>query len=385
MSQITDQIIQINVSQSLAGVGNANLGIPMFFALKSELTSGKTWADKQILTLASLNEVAEYFAPTTQTYLMASRWFAGHNGQTVPSLFYLRPDSLDPIEAFNDALNQEFFYHTFFDKSVFADHTSVLGLADAADAANCFLWIGSTEVANYDTQSETSILHKLFSKGNRHVMLSPRLTSTITTDPSQIYACFGAAALISRVDYTGLKTAITLDFKSIPGVIGENLTQSQIRALKQKRGSMFIYNKVAQNIDPSVSYYMYSMSGNSETIADVIDIDNFVWGLKINSYNLLRGSKKISLDTNGLARVINEGAIPICQQYINNGVFGPGMLFSEREGENVLTDGYYIQTVPEDALKLTSAQKIDREMYPLSISVLLARSAHVIRYNITIA
>ena len=261
MADIIEDIVKINVTVQSQGLGNVNFGIPCFFVLKSELKDGAVFADNTMINIAKLDDVATYFEATTESYRMAARWFAA-NG--VAGFMYLRADATDPVADGNNAKEQNFFYHAFFTKDTFADHDKALLLADWADASMAYLWVGVDEATSYDNQVETSLLAKLYAKGNRHVSVAPRLATTIATDGSQIYAINGAAALFSRVNYQGLKTAITAEHKSVTGAIGEVLTNTQYKALRERKAFMFTRIEVADQVDQSVCINSWSMSSSGE-------------------------------------------------------------------------------------------------------------------------
>ena len=381
MSEIIDDIVKINVTTGLAGVGNVNFAIPCFFGLKSELTTSSSISDDGIINVGKLTDVAEHFASTTETYRMAARWFAAGGGA---GILYLRTNGENPVTTITKARDKQFFYHTFFTKDVFSDHTAVLALCDWCDANTAYLWLGTVEVEVYAQDNETNILHKLLAKGSRRVSIAPRLADTVTTDATQIYAINGEAALFSRVNYNGLRTAITGEFKSPTGVIGEDLSRTQIEAVRAKKGHLFIFNKVGNNIDPCVSINTYSMSAKNEFADDVINVDAMTSAIQVASYNLFRREGKVPMTPSGEALHLAE-CDAVLRQYYNNGVLGAGLILNPITNERELCEfGYKIYTKPEDILTISSAQKLKREMASINLRANLARAGHSIVYDITI-
>ena len=381
MADIIEDIVKINVTTQAQGLGSVNFGIPCFFVLPTDLNDGIAFEAGTMRVASTIRDVAELFRTDSHSYLMASRWFAAAG---VGGFMYMREDTTDPVADATDARSQNFFYHTFFTSEAFADHEKALALADWADANTAYMWIGMSEADAYDSENETNLLAKLFAKGNRHVSVAPRLASTLQTDPSQIYAIYGEAALFSRVNYQGIKTAITAEHKSIAGVIGENLNNTQYKAVKQKKGTMFTRIEVGDQVDSSVSINTWSMSSAGEFADDVINTDALASAFQIAAYNLFRRVKKVELTPSGQALQIAE-AEKICRQFYTNGVLGAGYILNPLTQEREFCEyGYKIYTQPEDILDISSALKAKREMVPINLRVNFSRAGHSITYDITI-
>ncbi|AUR82864.1 hypothetical protein NVP1029O_31 [Vibrio phage 1.029.O._10N.261.55.A7] len=377
-----NKIVQVNEFIQAGGLGFVNFGKTTVFALSAELTGAVSWPLKTFKTFKETSEVAAYFAETTETYKLASRWFSNKGGEL---FMYLRDESNDSaVTSANDARGKKWFYNNLWTKDVTTVEADVIALADWSDANKSFFWMASDDPNVADENQTTDIASIIINKGNRHVAIGYRQAETITTDSSQIYFMAGLAAEFAKVNYSGLQTAITGEFKSIIGAFAEDLSPSEITGLEKKKVVMYTITEEGDQVDRGVTLNSWSMSSYGEFIDDVINVDAMSSGLRVTCYNVFRKNKKVQLTPRGQAQQIGA-ADALFKQYFDNGVLGAGLIENPITGEMEYAEfGYIIYTKPEDILKLNDADKRQRKMYPINARVNLSRAGHSLVIDMTV-
>lgn len=382
MAYPVSKIVKINTFIEAGGLGFVDFGISCGMALSAELIGGKTWPVKTFKTMSGTTDLSEYFAETTETYRMLTRWWAAGGGDV---LVYLRDESNDSvINSANDAYDKKWFFHHMWTKDAFTVESDALALGDWGDANGVYEWLATDDPKAADTSDTTSIAYKLLQKGNRFVSVGYRDATSMTTDASQIYCMNGLAALFSKVNYSGLRTAITGDFKSVNGVIGEDLTTTVYNGLEERKLTFFTQIVEGNQVDNSVSRNSWSMSSNGEFADDVINVAALESYLRVGLYNVFRKNKAVQLTQKGQQLQLTE-ASNIAKGFYDNGVLGSGMIPHPETGELEYCEyGYKIYTKAEDILKLADADKRKRKMYPINMRVNLARAGHSIVVDLTV-
>ncbi|AUR84337.1 hypothetical protein NVP1054O_33 [Vibrio phage 1.054.O._10N.261.52.A1] len=362
-----NKIVQVNEFFVPGGLGFVNFGIAMEFGLSAELTGGTQWPVNTYKSFFSLNDVGQYYSETTETYKLASRWFANKGKEL---FIFLRDEGNDsPVTSATKARGLKWFYHQLWTKDVTDVEADAILLADWGDSNGSYLWLASDSPDVGDPNKTDDIASVLLSKGNRRIAIGYRQAGTIATDSSQIYFMAALAAETSKVNYSGLQTAIDTDFKSLIGVIAEDLSPSEITALEAKKVTMYTITEEGNQRDVGVVLNSWSMSPYNETPADVIDADAMSSGLRVTSYNVFRRNKKTQMTPRGQAQCIGAADL-LLKSYFDNGVLGAGMIENPITGEMEYAEfGYFIYTKPEDILKQNPADRKDREMYPLNARV----------------
>lgn len=377
-----NKIVQVNEFIQAGGLGFVNFGKTCVFALSAELTGGTNWPLKTFKTFKNTTEVNAYFAETTETYKLANRWFANKGGEL---FMYLRDESNDSVvTSANDARGKKWFFNNLWTKDVTSVEADVIALADWSDSNKSFFWMASDDPKVSNENDATDIASKILAKGNRHVAIGYRQASTIATDSSQIYFMAGLAAEFAKVNYSGLQTAITGEFKSIIGAYAEDLSPSEITGLEKKKVVMYTITEEGDQVDTGVTLNTWTMSSYGEFIDDVINVDAMSSGLRVVCYNTFRKNKKVQLTPRGQAQQIGA-ADALFKQYFDNGVLGAGLIENPVTGEMEYAEfGYIIYTQPEDILKLNDADKRKRKMYPINARVNLARAGHSLVIDMTV-
>ena len=175
--------------------------------------------------------------------------------------------------------------------------------------------------------------------GSRLKALGYRRTPWVYSSANKYAICsfFGRAF---TVNFSGNRTTITLMFKQMPGVVYENLTESQAQALEAKNGNVYVYydndTAIIQNgVMPSGAYF-----------DEVHGVDWLADAIQVALYNLLYQSKTKVPQTNEGVGLLTAAASRVLDQAVANGLVAPGIWnadgFGQLEQGDRLDSGYYI-------------------------------------------
>lgn len=176
------------------------------------------------------------------------------------------------------------------------------------------------------------------------------------------------------VNFSANRSTITLMYKQEPGIVAENLTETQAQTLKDKRCNVFVQY---QNDTAIVQYGV--MSGQAY-FDEMHGLDWFSDALQTAEYNLLYQSKtKIPQTDAGQNQLVNVAA-GVCQEAINNGLIAPGPWNADGFGQlsrgDFLEEGFYIYTQPMAAQDQSIREQ--RIAPPIQIALKLAGAIHEI-------
>lgn len=192
-----------------------------------------------------------------------------------------------------------------------------------------------------------------------------------SANPYAVCSLFGRAF---SVNFSANRSTITLMYKQEPGIVAENLTETQAQTLKAKRCNVFVQY---QNDTAIVQYGV--MSGQAY-FDEMHGLDWFSDALQTAEYNLLYQSKtKIPQTDAGQNQLVNVAA-GVCQEAINNGLIAPGQWNADGFGQlsrgDFLEEGFYIYTQPMAAQDQSIREQ--RIAPPIQIALKLAGAIHEI-------
>lgn len=227
------------------------------------------------------------------------------------------------------------------------------------------------------------------------------LSSTVTNDlPSQLVALKyrrvlwqysnsstgnknAVVSLLARattIDFSAQNSTITLALKAEPGVVAEDLSQSQSNTVTvQKNGNVY------EVFDNSAYGIWQGKMVSGEWIDEVVNLDWLVNQLQSAAFNALYTSPTKIPQTDAGANQIKNTLEAVCQSAVNNGIIGTGLVwngnsFGQLTSGQVLASGFYIYIAP-----YSSQSQADREARlcpPIQIGVKLAGAIQAI--NITL-
>ncbi|HDS1058193.1 DUF3383 family protein [Pseudomonas putida] len=370
-----ENIINIVTSIRAAGLGTANFGAGMVFA-DFDSSSDATFAEGTYRDYGGASAVAANFNIASDVYLAALAWFSA-----VPKpkslRIYLRQENDSPVESLNDAVNKRIWFYWYeFETTIRANDADVLALIAAGDAAGKF-YAGTTNQADVRTPSlATDIVSKAKLQGSRRAFLLSHATAP--------YAGFELAAVFSRVNFNAANSTITGEFKKLPGIVAEDLTNTAYSAMKEKGAPFYTVVETGGQVDAGRVINSKSTSSYGEFIDDVFNLDGFVNSLRVNLYNALANVLTKLKQTPEGQQVLIDAAAQIGQRFIDNGYLGARQYTSDETGEEVLSDGYEILSKADDILDLTDAERAERLAAPIIMRLFRAGAIHAVDVTVNV-
>ncbi len=369
-----ENIINIVTNIRAAGLGTANFGAGMVFA-DFDSSTDATFAEGSYRDYGGASAVAADFSIASDPYLAALAWFSA-----VPKprslRIYLRQEDDTPVESLNDAINKRIWFYWYeFETTIRANDADVLALIAAGDAAGKF-YAGTTNQSSVrDPSLATDIASKAKLQGSRRSFLLSHATAP--------YAGFELGAVFSRVNFNAANSTITGEFKKLPGIVAEDLTNTAYSAMKEKGAPFYTVVETGGQVDAGRVINSKSTSSYGEFIDDVFNLDGFVNTLTVNVYNALANAKKLGQTPDG-QQVLMDAAAQVGQRYIDNGYLGPRTYTSEETGDELLSDGYEILSKAVDILDLTDAERAERFSAPIRIRVFRAGAIHAVDITVDV-
>lgn len=384
MSYPADLIIPIDARISAAGLANANFGTAMIFAKVGEAPTGSP--EGVFKTYGSTAEVAEDYAVDSETYAVAQAWLGGIPRNRQVMIFNPEPQITDFVETLNDARDQTWWYWTFLTESQYEQPVAdLVKIAEWCESNGSFFFANTTSADVLDSTVTNDSVSTLQALGFRHTASAfhtADLDGKFTANPlSGIYLAKHFAA----VNYNGVDTTITGEFKKSPGLGAMNLRTSQYAVLESKNAAYYSVVDLQGSVDSGRWLNTRTHSTYGEFIDDVVNLDAFINGLTVALYNVIANMPtKLKQTPIGQSRLITR-ARQFCEQYIRNGYLGPRNYTDPFTGEeNKYTPGFEILTKPEDILNLTDEQRNAREAYPINIMLFRAGAIHKAPVDLTV-
>ena len=205
-----------------------------------------------------------------------------------------------------------------------------------ADSVLHFFGVTTMDASSLLSTSTTDIIYLLHQLGLKRTMAQ--------YSSSSAYAVVSALARILTTNWDGTQTAITLKFKTEPGVAAESLTLTQVNALEAKNGNVFVKytNDVAileQGITPSGQF-----------VDAIIGSDWFATFIQSGVFNALYTNPTKIPQTDAGNHVLSTVIENCCNQAVQNGLVAPGVWnapgFGQLKQGDTLSKGFYVYTPP---------------------------------------
>lgn len=378
MSYDVNNIIRITARLSSAGLAYANFGKAVLFAPEAEKPVGSSVDTFAVYT--KLEDLAEDYASTTETYKAASRWFS-----MLPKprelTVYIRSNVTDSdtvVATLTKAADVLWWYWTFFTKDVYADEANIPGIAVWADANGRMVPNCSTAAGIRDPLVTNDIASTLTTAGSRHIY-----TLSHATDD---YAGIALAAHFATVNYAQTNSTITGEFKKLPGIPAEDLSGTAYATMNSAAKKAVFYTKteLQGSVDNGRVINSTTHSTYGEYIDDVVNLDAFINDVKVSVYNALTGQTTKAPQTPIGQAILLSAAEESCQRYVANGFLGPRTYTNPDNGLDEYSPGYVILSKPEDILTLSDADRAARKSAPIRIRVHRAGAIHGVDIDIDI-
>ncbi|WP_368647966.1 DUF3383 family protein [Castellaniella ginsengisoli] len=369
MSYPADRIIQVNARISPAGLGFANFGSITVFAAAADVTGALVKNTRK--TYLDIQEVAEDFPDTTETYKAAAAWLGGTPKGRELTIWMTDGDDTTIAETLNKARDAYWWYWTVFTAPILAVANNVKDIADWCEQSASMMINNQTgaAVADIRDQNKTDdIASELTTLGYRHVYTAAHATNA--------QAGTYLAKHFAVVNYSADRSTITGEFKKSPGVAAEDLKGSAIVAMESKKATFYPIVELQGSQDVGRWLNTITHSTYGEYIDDVVNLDAFINTLTVRLYNALANvTTKLEQTPRGQA-VLLATARQVGEQYIANGYLGPRNYVDPDDGEEKYTIGFEILTKPEDILDLIPEDRNKRLAAPIRMRLFRAGAIH---------
>ena len=186
------------------------------------------------------------------------------------------------------------------------------------------------------------------------------------------YAICSMFARAFAVNFSGNRTTITLMYKQLPGVVYEQLTETQALTLENKNCNVFVL------YDNDTAILQYGVNCNGTYFDELHGADWLADAIQVAIYNLLYQSQtKIPQTDEGTAQLVNA-AQRVLDQAVQNGFAAPGIWnadgFGTLQRGDRLDSGYYVYMPSVD--DQDPSEREARMAPPMQIAVKLAGAIH---------
>lgn len=373
MAEQASAIIEVNARISAAGLGFANFGSAMLFALPSEAEEVAPSVIDLYKTYSSIQEVAADYPEDTETYAAAAKWLGGTPKMRSIMIWGTNNGDSSFTITLNKARNVVWWYFTILTAQAYTVKSSVLNVADWCEQNDSMLINNQTGASATEIRDENDtddIASQLTALGYRHVY-----TAAHATDAN---AGTALAKHFAAVNYSAQRSTITGEGKKSPGVLAEDLSGSAIAAMRKdtKKVTFYPIVELQGSTDNGRWLNTFTHSTYGEYIDDVVNLDAFINTLTVRLYNALFGvTTKLEQTPRGMA-VLLATARQVCKQYIDNSYLGPRNYIDPDDGIEKYTEGFEILTQPEDILDISTEDRNARLAAPIRIRLFRAGAIH---------
>lgn len=162
-------------------------------------------------------------------------------------------------------------------------------------------------------------------------------------------------------------SAYTLAYKTMPGVVTENLTNTQVINIKASNGNVYISRGGQYNV------FEQGHMSNGTSFDELIGLDKLANDIQLSIMDVLYQSPKVPQTEDGVTRLISAINEP-CRQAVMVGFIAPGVwkgqpILNLSTGD-VLSEGYLVQS--ESIASQTQADRDARKAPYIYVAVKLA-------------
>lgn len=232
--------------------------------------------------------------------------------------------------------------------------------------------VGTTDPNALSAVTTSDVGYQLMQLGYKRT-----LTQFSSSNPYAVCSLFGREF---TVNYQGNNTVINLMYKIEPGILAENLTDSQADALIAKRYNFYVnYNNgtaILQNGVMVGPFYIDEVHGTDALSNEI----------QVNVYNLLyTNPTKIPQTDKGIHQIVNV-VEATCAAFVANGLLAPGTWTTSGFGTlnqgDFMPKGYYVYAPPV-ALQ-AQADRAARKSPPIQVAAKFAGAVDTVNVAITV-
>lgn len=324
-------------------------------------------------TEGAASTIGFLIAPTTGVDISALLGLAAVSNGSYLSTGVAAETPLAAVVLFDNLFGQQFFGLEFAATIADADAVAVAAFIEANSVNAHYFW---------DTTQDNNTLNQSTNQATRAGLLAAAkynftASQFSSTDP---HAATSLAARMLTVSYTGNNTVINAMYKNEPGVVPEQINQTQAQALSQVNCNVF----VPYNNGSAIIQFGTAASGL------FLDIPLLIVNLKIDIQTALFAllydtDTKIPQDDSGQHQ-LTTAVEAVLSQYVRNGSIAPGTWNGPDIGGlssgDFLSKGFYVYSAPLALQAETDRQK--RIAMPIQFAVKLAGAIQTVLVTGTI-
>jgi hypothetical protein len=252
-----------------------------------------------------------------------------------------------------------------------SDYLAVAGYIEALSISRMF-GVSTIDTAVLDNTQSTDIASQLMALGYKHTF--------VQYSSANPYSCASMFGRAFAVDFTANRSTITLMYKQEPGIVAENITNTQADTLLAKRCNAFVGYVNSTNI------IQYGVMSGPAYFDEIHGLDWFQDSVQTAGYNLLYTSlTKIPQTDSGVSQIIAAVA-GVCEAAVNNGLVAPGTWTADGFGQlatgQFMKTGYYIYAA--SVATQSDADRAARKSPPIQVALKLAGAIHTINMLINV-
>lgn len=261
------------------------------------------------------------------------------------------------------------WYELFTLGAADADTEAIAPYVEAAGIALHYYFV-NTQEAGVITQGDTSnVAYVLKQTGYNHTAVQYSSTS--------LYAAVSLGARIVTVNWAGQNTSLTLMFKTLPGIVPETLTSTQLATLLANNCNVYVnYNNVqAAGVTPMTQP---GVATSGIFVDSIVGVDVLAATIQSGVFNVLLTTLKVPQTDQGQGVLATSivGSLKSFATNPGNGLLGPGVWnasgFGQLRQGDYMPTGYYVYQPP--ITSQTPSQRTARQSVAFQVAAKLAEA-----------
>lgn len=271
-----------------------------------------------------------------------------------------------------DTLYGGLWYGLFVAGASDGDIEAIAPYVEAAATAPHYFAANTQEAGVITTGDTSNVAYVLKQTGYNHTAVQYSSTS--------LYAAVSFLARILTTNWTGSNTAITLMFKQEPGVTPETLNTTQMTALLANNANVYV------NYSAGVAIIQPGVATSGIFVDSVIGVDVLASTIQTGLFNTLYQTPTKVPQTDAGMHVLATSIAGSCQQFVNNGLLGPGTWtapgFGQLKQNDYMSTGFYVYQPP--ITSQSAAQRAARASVPFQVAAKLAGAVQSVNVQVNV-
>jgi PKD repeat protein len=263
------------------------------------------------------------------------------------------------------------WYALIVPSAVNSDHLPIAAFIEASDTKH-FYGVTTQEAGVLSAVDTTNIAYQLKQLARKKTM--------VQYSSSNAYAVVSALARILTTNYQGNSTVITLMYKQEPGIVAEQINNTQAEAAESFNCNIFAA------YDNNTAIFQPGVTSSGIFVDIVLGTDWLAVDLIRNLYNLLYTSlTKIPQTDAGTALLVTT-CESVLSQAVINGLLAPGVWnaggFGQLNQGDYLAKGFYVYAPSVN--DQDPADRAARISVPIQIAAKLAGAVHEVQVAVLV-